>query len=150
MAFAVTKFMAYGVRSEGATRSHCEQVVELFVTGLNTDVLYDLSVTSGTFWTSATADAVYGTLASNARDVILNRIAGAISSLWRIDSQLFQTTYAKVLSGASGNQYVVSVVSSIPTIGFVSGSAPTAIALKIQWRLHDGIEPVIADLGGQV
>lgn len=51
MAFALTKFQAYGIEAEEAVNKRYKQVAILTITGLNTDVDLDLGdLAPGTFW----------------------------------------------------------------------------------------------------
>lgn len=151
MAISLTKACAYGIRHEGATRSHAEQVMELHVTALATDVTYDLGVTAGTFWASAVANATYGGLAGQARSFLLSQISGAVTGCFAIQSQVLGAGYVRV-AGAPGaaTEYRVTAPSVIPTIAFNAAGGPTSIVLRLSWRLKDGQEPRVIDLGGQV
>lgn len=151
MAFKLTKFQAYGIRHEGAVRSHAEQVAELHVTALAADVLYDLGVSGGTFWTSAVADATYGGLAAEARDFLINRLAPQATVFTAVESQTLGSAYSRV-PGAPGaaTDYRVQAPTVIPTVSFLAANGPTSMILKITWRLKDGQEPLVKDLGGQV
>lgn len=149
MAFALTKFKAYGLRAEGDVRPHAQQVMSFTFTAANTDVTYDLGTSAGTFWTSAVADATYGSLAGAARTLLLTTLPGNLpnTALMHIAGAYPLSTFAKVASAPSGNQYTLSVTSNMPTITFVSGSAPTAWVLTLTWILHDGIEALRGDFG---
>ncbi len=148
MAFALTKFKAYGLRAEGAVRPHAQQVASFTFTAAATDIAYDLGTTGGTFWTSAEADSAYGALASAAKSLLLARLPGLLpdNALMACEGEPLQT-FIQVASGASGTQYTLAISSSMPTITYVSASAPTAWVLNLRWNLIDGAEALVADLG---
>lgn len=148
MSFAITKFKAYGIRAEGAVRPHCQQVFSFTFTAANTDIAYDLGTSGGTFWTSAIADTTYGSLATAVRTLLLTRLPGMLpdSALVGIQGEPIKT-YIQVAAGAVGSQYTLAISSSMPTITFVAGSAPTAWVLNLTWNLADGMEAIAADYG---
>jgi hypothetical protein len=148
MAFALTKFKAYGLRAEGAVRPHAQQVFSFTLTAANTDITYDLGTSGGTFWTSAVAHATYGSLATSVRTLLLTTLPGLLpdNALMGCDAEPLKT-YIQVASGASGSQYTLAISASMPTITFVSASAPTAWVLNLRWNLIDGAEALVADYG---
>ncbi len=153
MAFALTRFKAYGRRHEGENRSHAEQVCELHITAANTDTAYDLDNSAGTFWTAALANATYGTLATSALRAFLTDIVAVKHRCIGVTGEALISDFIRVASGASGLQYIVAVgttTAHMPNLTFVSGSAPTAITLFITWSLVDGAEAVTSDLGQPV
>ncbi len=153
MAFALTRFKAYGRRHEGENRSHAEQVCEFHVTAAATDYVYDLDVTAGTFWTSAELHATYGTLATAAKAIFLTNMAAVVHRCIAVQGEPLVSPYLLVASGATGLQYTAAigtVVPHYPSLAFVSASAPLAITLVITFTLVDGIEPLTADLGAAV
>ncbi len=148
MAFAITKFKAYGIRAEGAVRPHTQQVASFTLTAAATDIAYDLGTTAGTFWTSAEANATYGSLATAVKSLLLTRLPGLLpdGALVACESEVLQT-FIQVASGASGTQYTLAISASMPTITFVSASAPTAWVLNLRWNLIDGAEALVGDYG---
>ncbi len=153
MAFALTRFKSYARRHDGENRSHAEQVCELHITAANTDTAYDLDNGAGTFWTAALADATYGSLATTAKAVFLTAIPAVKHRCMSVNGEPLVGEYLRVLSGASGKQYIVAIgttTAHMPNLTFVSGSAPTAITLFITWSLVDGIEAVVSDLGAAI
>lgn len=52
MAFALTKFVAFGVEAEEAVNKRYKQAVEFTITGLNSNVALDFGTYAGTFWTA--------------------------------------------------------------------------------------------------
>lgn len=151
MAFALTKFRAYGIRADGAQRAHVQQVASFTLTAAATDIAYDIGTTGGTFWTSAEANATYGALASAVKSLLLTRLPGLLedNGLIACESEVLQT-FLQVASGASGTQYTLAISSSMPTITFVSASAPTAWVLNLRWNLIDGAEALVGDYGTSI
>ncbi len=148
MAFALTKFKAYGIRAEGAVRPHVQQVMNFTLTAAATDIVYDVGVTAGTFWTSAEAHATYGALASAVKRILLTNLPGLLPdfALMQVNGEPLNT-FAKVASGASGLQYTLAIDSSMPLVTFVSASAPTGWVLQLCWNLIDGAEALVGDYG---
>lgn len=148
MAFALTKFVASGILFDGACDRHGIQRVEMTITGLNTDVTYDLGTTAGTFWTSAIANATYGSLATGARDFLLNKLSGVVGSVLEIRSQqLAARLQAAAASGTSYVQSVASVTTPVPQLTFAASNAPTSGIYVIEWTLQDGQLPLTATFG---
>lgn len=149
MAFALTKFKAFGERAEGAVRPHVQQVMNFTLTAAATDIVYDLGETAGTFWTSAEASTAYGALASAVKRILLTQLPGLLPdfALMACNGEPLQT-FLKVASGASGTQYTLAIsAASMPTITFVSASAPTGWVLQLRWNLIDGAEALVGDYG---
>ncbi len=148
MAFALTKFKAYGLRAEGAVRPHVQQVMSFTFTAAATDIVYDLGTTAGTFWTSAVANTTYGSLATAVRSLLLTRLPGLLpdNALMACEGEPLET-FIQVASGAAGLQYTLAITASMPTITFVSASAPTAWVLNLRWNLIDGAEALVGDYG---
>lgn len=151
MAFAVTKFNAYGVLNSNPTVKRGVQRVELTITGANTDVAYDLGTTGGTFWTSAVADATYGGIATAARTFILTTLTAQVASVISVWSQQLCTPVGRINAAtASSNTYtqaVAAVTTPMIELAFASGSAPTSGTYVFQWLLADNMEPLTASYG---
>ncbi len=148
MTFALVGFRAAGARREGAQPCHGDQIVELKITAAATDVAYDFATTGGTFWTAAVADATYGGLATQARAFLLNRVAGVVAEYLGACSEVLDTVYTRV-AGAPGaaTEYRVTVSYHMPSLAFNAAGGPTAITVRLQWRLVDGQEPLVLTLG---
>lgn len=148
MAFAVRRFFAYGQLNDNPTIKRGVQVVQLAITGLNTDVAYDLGTVAGTFWTSAIADAIYGQIATAARDFILTALTKNVAQVLAIQSQqLVARLQAAAASGTSYVQTVAAVTTPTPELLFASGNAPTSGTFLITWNLADNVEPITASYG---
>lgn len=149
MAYAINKFIARGIRLEGAGRTHARQYVEFQITGLAADVALDVSgITSGalsTFWTQALADSAYGSLASSALDVIRS-INGLAQPLSRVDAEQLLPRI-QVASAPSGTQYVLAVTSHLPVLTFAAANGPTTLNLVLEIGLPIGQEAFVSDLG---
>ncbi len=144
MAFALTGFRAYGIRTSGAVREHAHQVAHLIITGLATDVALDFANAAGTFWTDAQANPTDGGLATKAL-AVLTSIHAQVYGLYEIGSvQLLDRIQA---AATSGTAYTVAITDNIPTITCAASNGETAWEFVWKWTLNDGIEPVVADLG---
>jgi hypothetical protein len=125
--------------------------MELHITAAAADVTYDLGVKAGTFWTSALLSSAYGGLATQARDFLLSQISGAVTECVAVQSQTLGAGYVRVAGAPAGaTEYRVTAPSVVPTIAFNAAAGPTSIVLRLTWRLKDGQEPRVIDLGGQV
>jgi hypothetical protein len=146
MAFAVTAWKAYANRIDQGTIKRFETVLEMHITGANTDVDMDIgdTTTPGQFFTDAEADATYGATATALKNY-LNSIKAKISTNGLLFSEVLEQSYTKVAGTPSlANEYgITQWTSSVPDILFVSGSAPTAIKLTMKWQLKTGEWPLI-------
>lgn len=151
MAFAVTKFSAYGRLNTSATAKRGVQFVELTITGAATDTAYDLGTTAGTFWTSAEAHATYGAIATAAKTFILTTLYGQVGTVIGVDSQALCTPVGRINAAtASSNTYtqaVAAVTTPMIELAFNSGNAPTSGVYVFQWLLADNTEPLTATYG---
>ncbi len=148
MAFAVTKFNAYGLKNTNQTIKRGIQKVELTITGANTDTAYDLGTTGGTFWTSAVAHATYGEIATAARTFILTTLTAQVGTTLGIKSQeLLARLQAASASSTDYIQTVAAVTTPVPELAFHSGDAPTSAVWVIEWLLADNMEPLFASYG---
>jgi len=144
MAFALTKFMAYGVDIAGPSKRRGIQRATLTITATVNDVALDFSADGGTFWTAARADATYGALATKALD-ILNQIEDQAVGLMNIESeQLLDRLQA---AAAAGTSYTVAINGHRPDITCAAANGETAWVFDFEWILNDGIFPVIATYG---
>ncbi len=147
MTFSLQGFKAYPIRTDGATRQHAVQVALLKIVSANTDVALDIasdtSGSLGTFWTAATGDSTYGQLATDA--------LGVVQTIQNIAAQLIEVSvpasYTKVVSSPTGAEYTVGVTNNLPTITYVSGSAPTTQIVRLEWVLQDTKDALVADYG---
>ncbi len=151
MAFAVTKFTAYGRLNTNPTIKRGIQLVELTITGANTDVAYDLGTTAGTFWTSAVAHATYGGIATAARTFILTTLTAQVASILGVQAQALCTPVGRINAAtASTNTYtqaVAAVTTPMIELAFNSGNAPTSGTYVFEWLLADGMQPLTASYG---
>lgn len=141
MTFSLQQFKAYGVRASGDTRQHTWQVAEFGIVAANTDTALDISSDTsgslGTFWTAATGDATYGTLATNALATI-QAIIGITNTLKTVDSEallaknkLDSGGYVSLLSSASAGgspteAYTVTGLLATDTVLAVTPQTATA------------------------
>lgn len=60
-------------------------------------------------------------------------------------SAVFRVAVLKAASGSpQAGGYTLSVANLAPNLAFVSGSAPTSIALTLSWELQTGVAPLYA------
>lgn len=148
MAFALIGYKAFPIVHDGAQRNHARQVMVLNITAANTDTALDISSDTagslGTFWTAVLADASFGPIGTNALAFIQAIVAGNVVQLMRATVPL---TFLRVASGASGSQYTQTITGQLPSIAFVSGSAPTAYKVELEWLIHDGQSALNQDFG---
>jgi hypothetical protein len=146
MALAVTKFTAYGLEIPDAVRVRHVQRVSMTFTAANTDATWDLGTTAGTFWTSAEAHATYGSIATEAKRVLL--LVGANCKVLSSVGGTINLNYiqAAALGGVTTN-FTLASTNGCPDMTFVSGSAPTAGVLIIEWCLNDGFTAIHSDFG---
>lgn len=168
MALALTKFSAYGFLVDGPHSKRAKQRAVLTITGLATDVSWDISNLTGTFWTAAKANATYGSLATEAAEdmavirssaVELSLVGGTIQNTRQkmAQSGLIKTytsaagaggaaTEAMTLTGLLATDTILSVVqktkgaNSLPLLGY---STQADNALTGIWSANPGAGAVI-------
>jgi hypothetical protein len=149
MAYSITKFRSLGIRLEGPARTHATQYVAMDITGLAADVALDVSgITAGalsTFWTQATADATYGSLASSALEVIrsINGLGGPLNQVKA--EQLIPRI--QVAAAPATTQYILGVTNHLPVLTFAAANGPTTLNLVLEIGLPIGQEAYVSDLG---
>lgn len=149
--FALTKFKAYGVQTEGSTRRHAAQVVEMVITGTTADVALDFDNASGTFWTAALADATYGTLATQALADI-TAISSRVSAVLTVSAQnLLGRVQVATLSAAGQYTIVPNATTFVPAIALNATDGDLLYnPIRIVWSMLDTLSPVVDDLGAKV
>lgn len=148
MAFALTGFKAFGIRTSGSTRQHAVQIIELVITGTANDVALDLDTDAGTFWTAATGDATYGAMATQALadwKLALNNVKDllAVEAL-----ALLKRVPIAALTG--NGQYVMTVSHTRPNIALNAGDGDTAYTIQVRYALKDGQEAFTSDRGAAI
>jgi hypothetical protein len=138
MAFALTGFKTYSVAAFEAVTAQFEQVVEITGTRAATDTALDVGNVAGTFW-SAADDSPAGAAAL----VYWKSILGKAREVLTCTSPQIETTFARVVSGATGAQY--QLAASTPTgIAFtlVSGQTLATFKILVRFSLKSGELPV--------
>lgn len=158
MAFALTQFKAYGIRTSGETRQHTWQVADMGITALNTDVTLDISSDTtgslGTFWTAAIANATYGQLATNALAKI-QAIIGITNNFTLYNSEALSLK-SKLVSGVTGGNVSFLSAASVggsPTEAYtVTGLLATDTVLSVtpQTATANVVPQIIGILSGTI
>ena len=143
MAFAITRYCAYGDTVNDPVRIRARQIAELQITGLATDVTYDLGNPSGTFWTSALANVPGPTTLSS-----LQIITGLANNLLVRVSGDFATAYLRGAATGTG-VYTQTTSNGLPNITFAAGNAPTSMTMILEWVLPDSVVAHKADKSNQ-
>lgn len=140
MAFALTKFAAYGTQIQSVTSKRGVQIAELTITAANTDTDLDIGdLTPGTFWTAVagalatTALAHLATIVANSRELVAVRGTAFLDRL-------------KSAAGAGASEYAIAVSAKLPNITWNNGTAPTSYVVQLEWLLTDGAFPTVAEL----
>jgi hypothetical protein len=144
MAFAVTKFMAYGVQIESPVKRRTVQRAVLTITGANSDVAWDLGTLAGTFWTSAIAHATYADVAKAALAMLTTIGANALS-FDRVGGEILNTYWCA--AAASGNAYTMTIANGLPIITLETAHAPTSTVLILEWEMNPDVVAQYADIG---
>ena len=148
MAFALTKYKAYGLLVSGPSRKQAVQYVEMHITAADTDVDLDIADSSGTFWTAAQANTTYGDIATSALESISD-IGDQSAALLAVQSPEILIRAQDNTSPGSGF-YGISVSGNLPNIEWASGNAPTSYQVTLTLALPDGVQPIRSDLGAAV
>ena len=138
MAFALTAFKTYAIPSYEAVTAQFEQVVELTITRAATDTALDVGNAAGTFWTAAD-DTALGLTALGYWKSIIGKARAVLSCT----SPQIETTFARVVSGATGAQFQL-VASTPATIAYtlVSGQALATLNVYVRFSINAGEFPV--------
>jgi hypothetical protein len=110
MAFALTKFQAFGKLIDSPISKRYIQQVVMTITQANTDTALDIGTNAGTFWTAAKANGTYGAVASSAYDKMI-QIAANAESFLNLGGTI--TDYPQV----EGQNYDYGVIESAASVG---------------------------------
>ncbi len=140
MAFALTSFVADGVRYMGPSPYRAKQTYFLTLTGAATDVALDLGNATGTFWTAATGDASYGTMATQ----VLAQITSWVDNYQAVDHLFVPEVYDRiqVASSPTGTQYAASIGALLlPSIEFAASGGETTYTVSVTYQLDSNRLP---------
>lgn len=141
MTLALVKCQAYGEHNSDTSKNRGVQVVKMTVTGAATDVTYDISNASGTFW-SAIDNTTAG---ATALTLVTSTITGIAEALIAVQGDFTQSYLRGAATGAG--VYTQSVSSKLPSITFHTSDAPTSAVIILKWSLADGVVPITANIG---
>jgi hypothetical protein len=142
MAFALSKFKAYGLKTQGPTRVLGQQVVELHITAANTDTDLDIGDNSGTFWSAADNTD----LGAEALRVLREIIADKVQGLLAVNSEELVGRLRDTTATGAG-VYALAVANNRPNISWFSGDAPTSYVVQLVYQLLDSQFPTFVELG---
>ncbi len=140
MAFALTSFVADGIRFMGPGPYRAEQSYFLTVTGTVDDVALDLGNATGTFWTAATGDATYGPMAIQ----VLAQVTSWADNYQAVADIFVPEVYDRiqVASSPTGTQYAASIGALLlPSIEFAASGGETAYTISVKYQLDSGRLP---------
>lgn len=146
MAFALTSFVADGIRFSGPGPYRATEQYILTITGAVTDVALDLGNATGTFWTAATGNATYGEMAVQ----VLAQIDSWVDNYQAVKDIFIPELYDRiqVASSPTGTQYTASIGSDLllPTINFESAASggETAYTVAVEYLLDSNRLPTVA------
>lgn len=140
MAFALTSFTADGTRFMGPGPYRAVETYVFTVTGLTTDVDFDLGDYAGQFWTDAVADTTYGEMATQ-----------VLAQLQRLDANYVATKSVYVpeladriqAAAASGSAYTLSLDSTslLPIYTFAASNGETSYTVFVEFLLKPNYLP---------
>jgi len=138
MAFALKSFLATGYELCGPQPQRQTQKLMFGITGLVTDVALDVGDLSGTFWTNALADAVYGTMAASVKEWITTNhpIWAAPSNVLVVE--LFPRVQAAVASGAAFTRSL-NATTKLPQYVFAASNGLTVATLFVELELVNNV-----------
>jgi hypothetical protein len=142
MAFALSKFKAYGLKTQGPTRVLGQQFVELHITAAATDVDLDIGDDAGTFWGAVDATALGEEALRLLKEIIADKAQGLLSVN---GDELVSRLRDATATGAG--VYALAVANNRPNISWFSGDAPTAYVVQLVYQLIDNQFPTFAELG---
>lgn len=145
MAFQLTGFKAFGIRTDGSTRKHAMQGVILSIAATAADVVLDIGTDAGTFWTAVKADAKYGTMATQAL-VQLKLLLAQVNQLIEVEGSALVSRVPVGTLTAAG-QYTMTISNKRPVLTLNAGDGDLAYQLYLRWDLKDNLEATVLDLG---
>jgi hypothetical protein len=146
MAFAIAAWKSQIIPAEGPSRGRGVQRVEIDITQANTDTDADIGDLTGTLWTAAGSS----TNGAPLKALLTALYPLASDVMWK--SALFDSTHIRVAATPSGAQFTTAVNSTtkIPEFTFVSGSAPTAWTLVLEFSILEGNYPKTPESYGTI
>ena len=139
MAFALTSYRARGLQIAGAQPDRAIQQVVMTITGAVTDVALDIGTDAGTFWVAAVADATYGTLATSAKENLLNIVAVSQALAGLFVPELVGRLKA---AAASTTDYTLSVALKRPIYTFAASNGELLYTVFLEYLLNPSIMPI--------
>lgn len=141
MTFALTSFVADGIRFQGPTPYRSKQQYVFTVTAAASDVDLDIGDTTGTFWSAAQADSTYGEMATQVLDNIEAWAANlqAVSNLYTPELAGF----TQVLSLSVTGTYTLALDSTtkLPNYTFHTDGGATAYTVFVEYLLDPNMLP---------
>ena len=145
MAFALTKFRAYGLEPGGPTRCQLQRL-QFTIKGTGADVALDVGTLAGTFWTAAKADATYGAMAT---EVLARLTAFCVDANCSVVTKVGGNPINdKVRATAAGaGTYTLSISNYLPVITLNAAEGLTDYVLCVEVALVPTIKAMYADFG---
>jgi hypothetical protein len=142
MAFALTSFLADGVRFMGPGPLAATQTYRFTITGAATDVDLDVGDTTGTFWTDAQADTTYGAMAA----LVLAQVDRLVDQYSSVKSVYMPQLIDRiqVASSPTGTQYSadgIDTATLLPSYTFAASGGETSYTLAVEYFLDPTILP---------
>lgn len=140
MAFAVTAYKSYSLPAYEAVTNQFQQVVEMTITRLATDVALDLGNVGGTFWTAAGAAGVGVAALANFKTVVQKARA-----IVNVTSPEIENTFTRVVAAPATTQYRLAAASpSGLAVTLFSGDALPTLKVFLVVSLTPGELPAAA------
>lgn len=149
MAFALTSFFCDGTRYSGPGPYRATETAVFTVTGLVTDVDFDIGDYSGTFWTDAVANSRYGAMAALVKTQ-LQKLDDQVLAVCRIYTpELADRVQA---NATSTTDYTLSIdaTSKLPIYTFAASNGETAYTVFVEWLLKVNMLPTNLSYNVQV
>lgn len=148
MSFALTSFVADGIRAMGPGPVQAYQRYIFTITGLTTDVELDIGDFTGTFWTAAQAD----TTLVNTTTTLGQMAASVLSFLTQnypnysaVANIFVPEIWGRVVAAAaSGSAYVRTIdITLLPNFTFAASNGETAYTVIVDYILNPGEKPQV-------
>ncbi len=142
MTFALTSFFADGVRYMGPGPVRATQTYGFTITSAATDVDLDLGDATGTFWTAATANSTYGTMATQ----VLDRVNRLQSNYTYVKSVFSPELFPREVVSASptGTTQMTQSIDAdllLPDYGFGTTGGLTAYTIHVEYQMEPNMLP---------
>ena len=146
MSIQVVGYHMFGFETSKAVSPLAQQTLLINVNAAASDVIWDLGNASGTFWTSALADATYGATAATCLASLQNLDKSSAFAL--APGGNFTLYRVRDTTPTSTGDYAISSwTNRTPNFTFAAGDGPGSTNIVLTWGMPDGFQVQSVDVG---